>query len=75
MLDWHGEALDIIVDDGGDATLLIHEGFKVGSRVQPVPSSSTPPSCFPLHLHTLDKERSFTCPRFSSSVTYYATTQ
>jgi len=28
MLDWGSEALDIIVDDGGDATLLIHEGYK-----------------------------------------------
>mmetsp|Transcript_29505 Transcript_29505/g.73061 ORF Transcript_29505/g.73061 Transcript_29505/m.73061 type:complete len:486 (-) Transcript_29505:467-1924(-) len=28
MLNWNGENLDIIVDDGGDATLLIHEGFK-----------------------------------------------
>ena len=24
MLDWGSEPLDIIVDDGGDATLLIH---------------------------------------------------
>ena len=28
MLDWGSEPLDIIVDDGGDATLLIHEGYK-----------------------------------------------
>eukprot|EP00740_Mantoniella_antarctica_P019876 CAMPEP_0198678650 /NCGR_PEP_ID=MMETSP1468-20131203/1245_1 /TAXON_ID=1461545 /ORGANISM="Mantoniella sp, Strain CCMP1436" /LENGTH=326 /DNA_ID=CAMNT_0044416283 /DNA_START=55 /DNA_END=1032 /DNA_ORIENTATION=- len=28
MLDWGGGPLDIIVDDGGDATLLIHEGYK-----------------------------------------------
>jgi len=28
MLNWGSESLDIIVDDGGDATLLIHEGFK-----------------------------------------------
>merc|ERR1711966_152430 len=28
MLDWGGAPLDIIVDDGGDATLLIHEGYK-----------------------------------------------
>jgi len=28
MLDWGCAPLDIIVDDGGDATLLIHEGYK-----------------------------------------------
>jgi adenosylhomocysteinase len=28
MLNWGSENLDIIVDDGGDATLLIHEGYK-----------------------------------------------
>lgn len=29
MLTWpNGEAPDILVDDGGDATLLIHEGVK-----------------------------------------------
>ena len=28
MLNWGSEPLDIIVDDGGDATLLIHEGYK-----------------------------------------------
>jgi adenosylhomocysteinase len=28
MLDWGDAPLDIIVDDGGDATLLIHEGYK-----------------------------------------------
>jgi len=28
MLNWGTGSLDIIVDDGGDATLLIHEGFK-----------------------------------------------
>jgi len=28
MLKWGSENLDIIVDDGGDATLLIHEGYK-----------------------------------------------
>eukprot|EP00762_Andalucia_godoyi_P001036 ANDGO_01994.mRNA.1 Adenosylhomocysteinase len=27
-LDWNGEGPDLIVDDGGDATLLIHEGVK-----------------------------------------------
>ena len=28
MLNWGSDPLDIIVDDGGDATLLIHEGYK-----------------------------------------------
>ena len=28
MLNWGDKPLDIIVDDGGDATLLIHEGYK-----------------------------------------------
>ena len=28
MLNWGEGSLDIIVDDGGDATLLIHEGYK-----------------------------------------------
>jgi len=28
MLNWGDAPLDIIVDDGGDATLLIHEGYK-----------------------------------------------
>jgi len=28
MLNWGDKSLDIIVDDGGDATLLIHEGYK-----------------------------------------------
>ena len=32
MLDWGSEPLDIIVDDGGDATLLIHGAFP-GPRV------------------------------------------
>jgi adenosylhomocysteinase len=28
MLNWGDKSLDIIVDDGGDATLLINEGYK-----------------------------------------------
>ena len=31
MLDWGSEALDIIVDDGGDATLLIHGAYPLVS--------------------------------------------
>ena len=32
MLDWGGANLDIIVDDGGDATLLIHGAFPGHAR-------------------------------------------
>jgi len=45
MLDWGSEPLDIIVDDGGDATLLIHEGYKAEiefekSGAKPDPSTT-----------------------------------
>ena len=33
MLDWGSEPLDIIVDDGGDATLLIHGTFPGRARL------------------------------------------
>ena len=34
MLDWGGEPLDIIVDDGGDATLLIHGAYPARSAAR-----------------------------------------
>jgi len=50
MLDWKadGGGPDIIVDDGGDATLLIHEGYKAElefakSGALPDPSSTSNP--------------------------------
>jgi len=50
MLDWKadGGGPDIIVDDGGDATLLIHEGYKAElefakSGAVPDPSSTSNP--------------------------------
>ena len=48
-LDWgNGEGPDMIVDDGGDATLLIHEGVKAEKLFEkdgtvPDPSSTTNP--------------------------------
>ena len=44
MLNWGSEPLDIIVDDGGDATLLIHEGYKAEKAFEAngaVPDPST----------------------------------
>merc|ERR1711981_77611 len=44
MLTWGSEPLDIIVDDGGDATLLIHEGYKAEKAFEAtgaVPDPST----------------------------------
>jgi adenosylhomocysteinase len=44
MLDWGSGSLDIIVDDGGDATLLIHEGYKAEkafAATGAIPDSST----------------------------------
>ena len=44
MLNWGSEPLDIIVDDGGDATLLIHEGYKAEKAFEAtgaIPDSST----------------------------------
>ena len=46
MLTWPGfDGPDILVDDGGDATLLIHEGVKAekiyaDSKVLPDPTST-----------------------------------
>jgi len=45
MLNWGDDTLDLIVDDGGDATLLIHEGFKAENEFKangaiPDPSST-----------------------------------
>merc|ERR1711966_358130 len=44
VLNWGSEPLDIIVDDGGDATLLIHEGYKAEKAFEAtgaIPDSST----------------------------------
>ena len=40
MLDWGSEPLDIIVDDGGDATLLIHGAFPGRARLSRSPSGA-----------------------------------
>ena len=40
MLDWGSEPLDIIVDDGGDATLLIHGAFPGRARLSRLPAFS-----------------------------------
>ena len=42
MLDWGSEALDIIVDDGGDATLLIHGAYP---RVSDARRQALSPRC------------------------------
>merc|ERR1711957_735678 len=39
-----GEGMDIIVDDGGDVTLLIHEGFAAERKFAKAPSYSPDPS-------------------------------
>merc|ERR1711865_210918 len=39
-----GEGMDIIVDDGGDVTLLIHEGFAAEQKFAKDPSYTTDPS-------------------------------
>jgi len=39
-----GEGMDIIVDDGGDVTLLIHEGFAAEQKFAKDPSYSPDPS-------------------------------
>merc|ERR1711865_1183528 len=39
-----GEGMDIIVDDGGDVTLLIHEGFAAEQKFAKDPSYSPAPS-------------------------------
>jgi adenosylhomocysteinase len=51
MLDWGSEPLDIIVDDGGDATLLIHGTFPGRARLsrfaaflRSAPAAETPPN-------------------------------
>lgn len=47
MLTWpESDGADILIDDGGDATLLIHEGVKAEALFAkdgtlPVPSSSS----------------------------------
>jgi adenosylhomocysteinase len=42
MLDWGSEPLDIIVDDGGDATLLIHGAYP---RVSDARRQALSPRC------------------------------
>jgi len=44
-ITWNdGEGMDIIVDDGGDVTLLIHEGFAAEQKFAKDPSYSPDPS-------------------------------
>ena len=44
MLNWGEGSLDIIVDDGGDATLLIHEGYKAEKAFEATGAPSLAPS-------------------------------
>lgn len=43
-LNWHQDTCDLIVDDGGDATLMVHEGYRLeelyaGNGVLPIADS------------------------------------
>lgn len=46
-LNWHQDTCDLIVDDGGDATLMVHEGYRLeelyaGNGVLPIADSDNP---------------------------------
>lgn len=72
-LTWpDGEGPDIIVDDGGDATLLIHEGYKAELAYEkdgsvPDPESTTNPE-FKLILSTIKKGLQSTPKRWRNMV-------
>ena len=55
MLDWGSEPLDIIVDDGGDATLLIHGAYP---RVSDARRQALSPRC---RLRTTLPKKEGTC--------------
>ena len=56
MLDWGSEPLDIIVDDGGDATLLIHGAYPARSDARAF--RDFPDVISPRALHRLFPDRS-----------------